>query len=599
MLDPSTDPDYNGKIDPPDAEFPNGRARDALVENDPNATPLLAKKFNDDWGFGAALLADAGLSPSGDPDTALNSQRLQALKLFPKPADSIDFTPHVNQTARISRVVTGDGSVAPVNAPRDANVVVRTLTGLTDCHAFADQSVIDTPSDSGTYGVFDATTKIIGAHAQNHLFAFQDRTEYGGSGSIGAWGNIIWPKHSGTGNVANRTNIEIKDVEVTNGGTVGTNIGIYIRDLSVASSNSAVTSLQSTGYAYYAPNAGAWLMGGAVQINGTATHKGTSLFEGTNYLGGNTKIGGYANGTPPQAGVAATIEKNGLSVQGFIDVNSLGFSCGVFGDKKVQLVSNAITRWSVTDSAGGYAFLPSNLTPDIGSSAFRIGTLFSVNAINTSDEREKQQIRKPTTKEKALAVALKEAVFGYKWNHAVENKGDENARWHFGWIAQHVEKICAEHGFNPFEYGFLCFDEWEDSFEDVQINIGEKVKKIETKERTVFEQDFDIVDEVVKVNSITGEGDDRKVIVAESLQQVRKPKYNFIPVFDEDGNRVVGDDGKPAFMADPIMVEKVVTDTFEYEVDADPIYEKRLVNAAGNRYGINYNDIFAFVLAGI
>lgn len=80
MLNPSLDPDFTGKIDPPDTARPFGNARDALVENDPNATPLLAKKFNDDWGFAAAVATEAGITPSGDPDEAGNSQMLDGLK---------------------------------------------------------------------------------------------------------------------------------------------------------------------------------------------------------------------------------------------------------------------------------------------------------------------------------------------------------------------------------------------------------------------------------------------------------------------------------------------------------------------------------------
>lgn len=79
MLNPSTDPDFTGKIDPPNNARPFGNARDALVENDPNATPLLAKKFNDDWGFDAALAAEAQFTPSGEPDSAESSQRLAGL----------------------------------------------------------------------------------------------------------------------------------------------------------------------------------------------------------------------------------------------------------------------------------------------------------------------------------------------------------------------------------------------------------------------------------------------------------------------------------------------------------------------------------------
>lgn len=92
MLNPSLDPDFTGKIDPPDAARPYGNARDALVENDPNATPLLAKKFNDDWGFDAALMAAAGMTPSGDPDAANSSQRLDAmLNVFAESSGSRSF----------------------------------------------------------------------------------------------------------------------------------------------------------------------------------------------------------------------------------------------------------------------------------------------------------------------------------------------------------------------------------------------------------------------------------------------------------------------------------------------------------------------------
>jgi hypothetical protein len=85
MLNPSTDPDFTGKVGAPTTAYPYGVARDATIENDPAATPLLAKKFKDDWGFDAALLAAAGIVPTGTADTALTSQRLKAMQyLFGK-----------------------------------------------------------------------------------------------------------------------------------------------------------------------------------------------------------------------------------------------------------------------------------------------------------------------------------------------------------------------------------------------------------------------------------------------------------------------------------------------------------------------------------
>jgi hypothetical protein len=103
MLNPSTDPDFTGKVGAPTADYPHGVARDATIENDPAATPLLAKKFKDDWGFDAALLAEAGLVPSGTADTALASQRLTALKITASKASAIPFDNFADLASGTSR----------------------------------------------------------------------------------------------------------------------------------------------------------------------------------------------------------------------------------------------------------------------------------------------------------------------------------------------------------------------------------------------------------------------------------------------------------------------------------------------------------------
>lgn len=57
----------------------------------------------------------------------------------------------------------------------------------------------------------------------------------------------------------------------------------------------------------------------------------------------------------------------------------------------------------------------------------------------------------------------------YKMKDAVEEKG-EAARWHFGKIAQDIEEAFKSAGLDPFAYGVLCFDEWED-IKDVDGSI--------------------------------------------------------------------------------------------------------------------------------
>lgn len=112
--------------------------------------------------------------------------------------------------------------------------------------------------------------------------------------------------------------------------------------------------------------------------------------------------------------------------------------------------------------AGTPAFSP---TPDnaitLGTASFRWSVVYAgTGTINTSDERDKQQIQPLDEKEKLIAHALKRMVRKFKFNDAVILKGD-GARWHFGFIAQEVQELFAEYGLNAFDYGVLCYDEWE------------------------------------------------------------------------------------------------------------------------------------------
>lgn len=100
-------------------------------------------------------------------------------------------------------------------------------------------------------------------------------------------------------------------------------------------------------------------------------------------------------------------------------------------------------------------------TYSLGAGALRWTTVFAVTGtINTSDIRQKQQIRDVADKEKAVARRLKSALKAYKWNDAVSKKG-EAARTHFGIMAQDVEKAFADEGLNANDYGLFCYDEWD------------------------------------------------------------------------------------------------------------------------------------------
>lgn len=71
-----------GRFVAPSAEYPTGAIKNSSLPTLKDGSPLLAEQPNDMQGFTDALLAAAGLTHSGTPDTALSSQRLEALSLL-------------------------------------------------------------------------------------------------------------------------------------------------------------------------------------------------------------------------------------------------------------------------------------------------------------------------------------------------------------------------------------------------------------------------------------------------------------------------------------------------------------------------------------
>lgn len=102
----------------------------------------------------------------------------------------------------------------------------------------------------------------------------------------------------------------------------------------------------------------------------------------------------------------------------------------------------------------------------MGSSGLRWSVVYAATGtINTSDAREKQQIKELSESERAVAKRLKGLIRSFRWNDAVERKGDK-ARIHVGVIAQDVMAAFESEGLNASNYGVLCFDSWPDEFDE-------------------------------------------------------------------------------------------------------------------------------------
>ena len=109
------------------------------------------------------------------------------------------------------------------------------------------------------------------------------------------------------------------------------------------------------------------------------------------------------------------------------------------------------------DSSNGHFSPGTDGAQNFGLPNSKWNTLYAVNdTVNTSDETLKTPIEQLNAAELRVAAKVKELVGKYKW------KDRANARWHFGVGAQSVKVAFEEEGLDGFEYGCLCYDEWEE-----------------------------------------------------------------------------------------------------------------------------------------
>lgn len=99
---------------------------------------------------------------------------------------------------------------------------------------------------------------------------------------------------------------------------------------------------------------------------------------------------------------------------------------------------------------------------DLGSIGTRFDDIYATNGtIQTSDRKEKQDIQALTDAEQRVATACKGLIRRFRWQDAVEEKGDD-ARYHFGVIAQDLEDAFEAEGLDAGDYGMFISSTWTD-----------------------------------------------------------------------------------------------------------------------------------------
>jgi hypothetical protein len=132
-------------------------------------------------------------------------------------------------------------------------------------------------------------------------------------------------------------------------------------------------------------------------------------------------------------------------------------------------------------------------TMGCGTGSFRF-TQFSAasGTINTSDLREKFITGNLRNDAKLMAVAarLKDEYIAYQWNDAIEKKGEDGARIHFGMGAQTVGNAFVAEGLDPASYAIWCKDFLYDEHE--RIKVGEDGEPIRDADGEVLKELYEV-----------------------------------------------------------------------------------------------------------
>jgi hypothetical protein len=214
----------------------------------------------------------------------------------------------------------------------------------------------------------------------------------------------------------------------------------------------------------------------------TTTSRLMTLDASGNLLVGTTDDNPSNNGSGGDAGVA-------ISGTGYISAARSDAVVALFnrmdGHGEIARFSKDGATVGSIDSVGGYLALTNSLTGlalnvnsraivpatssgeadnllDIGRAGARWDDIYATNGtIQTSDRNEKQDIEELSDAEQRVAVAAKALLRKFRWQSSVAEKGDD-ARIHFGIIAQDLQAAFEAEGLDAGRYAMFIHSTWTD-----------------------------------------------------------------------------------------------------------------------------------------
>jgi hypothetical protein len=314
----------------------------------------------------------------------------------------------------------------------------------------------------GSIGVIHGNNLFIGAPSHSGL-------QFGGT--------IIYPTNGSTGDATNGTidlggaSTRFKDLYLSGaaytGGQLKGSAGSTTKlILNATSTTTEVHASGTTGIVFKNNGDGETaridssgnLLVGTTSVdvaNQTGTTQGVRIAGADNIQAASTGVAAYFNKLSTDGDIVE-FRKSATKV-GSIGTRSSGL---VVGNGDVGLFFDAGVDRIFPESPSGGAARDNAI--DLGTSGARFKDIYASNGtIQTSDINEKQDIEDLTDAETRVAVSAKGLLKKYRWKSAVEEKGND-ARIHFGIMAQDLQDAFAAEGLDAGDYGMFISTTWTD-----------------------------------------------------------------------------------------------------------------------------------------
>tara|TARA_R100000081_G_scaffold27925_2_gene12580 strand:+ start:14982 stop:17492 length:2511 start_codon:yes stop_codon:yes gene_type:complete len=260
--------------------------------------------------------------------------------------------------------------------------------------------------------------------------------------------------------------------------------------------------------------------------------------------------------------------------------------------------TNGIDR-VVIDNIGNLSPFTDNAR-DLGKITNRWDDIYATNGtIQTSDRQDKQDIEELTEAETRVAQACKGLLRKYRWKDAVAEKDDE-ARIHFGIIAQDLEDAFTAEGLDAGRYGMFVKNTWWTA--DVVIPAVEAVEAV--YEQELVQEATEAVYEDVVIEEATEATE--AVIEKQLVQEAQEAVYEDVVIEEatEDTEAVI-EKRLVQEATEAVYKEVLITPAVEAqpETTENKIFENQDEAPEGavevTQRGVRYSELLAFIIAAL